>query len=82
MGLCSSVRNRYEGALRIKRSPMVLDNDCRPLGSAFALGCACAMDKQVDPGHRNFSNRRARLRDHSRVHCVGRETDEAGTASR
>ena len=55
--LCWNVLSCYEGALGIKRSSMVLDDDCFSLGSSCALDFVCALDKQVDSSGRNFTNR-------------------------
>lgn len=81
MDLRSNGLNCHEGALGIKRLSMVLDDDYFSLGSSCALDFVCAMDEPMDSSHRNFANRNPRLRDNPRVHCVGREADEACAAS-
>lgn len=61
----------YEGALGAKEPPVVLDSGCGPLSSSFALDFACPVDKQVDSGGRNSSDRNIGSCNYPWVYCSG-----------
>ena len=71
MDLRFRVLSCSEGALGVKGPLMVLDHDSLLVGPSRTIDFGCPVDKQMDPGSRNFCISSVGLRDHSRMHCIG-----------
>lgn len=61
----------HESTLGAKELPVVLDHNCCPTSSSFALDPASPLDKQVDSRSRNPPDRLVGSRSYSWMYCFG-----------